>query len=128
MPQHGSSGPIMLDPLPYPVGLIPSFCVNGQKTLVMKERMWTPTQESFHIHDESNVELLECKAEVFSVQHQKVFYDTQGNELWLLKHKPFSSPKQYYGEGPDGREVFHVRHGLWSIYFSNSCLLLPHLY
>lgn len=111
MPHHGS-GPIVLPPLPHALGVIPSFCVNGQKTLVMKEKVWTLTQDSFHIHDENNVEVLQCKAKLFSLHHQKYFYDMQGNELWSLKHKPLSIPRQYYGEGPDGREVFHVQ-GHW---------------
>lgn len=102
----------MLPPLPYAVGLIPSFCVNGQKTLVMKEKVWALAQDSFHIHDETNVELLQCKAKLFSLHHQKVFYDMQGNQLWSLKHKPMSIPRQYYGEDPNGKEVFHVQ-GHW---------------
>lgn len=113
MPHHGSgSGPIVLAPLPYAVGIVPSFCVNGQKTLVMKEKVWALANDNFHIHDENNVELLQCKAKVFSLHHQKFFYDMQGNELWSLKHKPLSIPRQYYGEGPDGKEVFHVQ-GHW---------------
>jgi hypothetical protein len=110
MPHH--SGPIVLAPLSHAVGIIPSFCVNGQKTLVMKEKIWSLAQDSFHIHDENNVEVLQCKAKTFSLHHQKMFYDMQGNELWSLKHKPFSIPRQYYGEGPNGNEVFHV-HGHW---------------
>jgi len=104
----------VLPPLPHAVGLIPSFCVNGQKTLVMKEKVWALAQDSFHIHDETNVELLQCKAKLFSLHHQKVFYDMQGNQLWSLKHKPMSIPRQYYGEDPNGKEVFHVQ-GHWHL-------------
>ncbi|GLA32900.1 hypothetical protein AnigIFM63326_001546 [Aspergillus niger] len=115
MPHHGSSsGPIMLPPLPHALGIVPSFCVNGQKTLVMKEKVWALAQGTFQIRDESNVELLQCKAKLFSLHHQRFFYDMQGNELWSLKHKPLSIPRQYYGEGPDGREVFHVQ-GQWHL-------------
>ena len=114
----------MLPPLPYAMGIIPSFCVNGQKTLVMKEKVWAVAQDSFHIRDESNVELLQCKAKVFSLHHQKVFHDMQGNELWSLKHKPLSIPQQYYGERPDGSEAFHVQ-GHWHCWFPISLPSLP---
>ncbi|KAB8200826.1 tubby C-terminal-like domain-containing protein [Aspergillus parasiticus] len=115
LPHHGpSSGPIVLPPLPHALGIVPSFCVNGQKTLVMKEKVWALAQGNFQIRDESNVELLQCKAKLFSLHHQKFFYDMQGNELWSLKHKLLSIPRQYYGEGPDGREVFHVQ-GHWHL-------------
>lgn len=80
----------------------------------MKEKVWALATDNFHIHDENNVELLQCKAKVFSLHNQKYFYDMQGNELWSLKHKPFSIPRQYYGEGPNGKEVFHVQ-GHWHL-------------
>lgn len=109
------SRPVDLQALPYPLGIIPSFCVNAQKTLVMKEKVWALAQDSFHIRDENNVDVLQCKAKVFSLHSQKFFSDMQGNELWSLKHKPLSIPRQYYAERPDGQQVFHVQghwHGL----------------
>jgi hypothetical protein len=106
------SRPIALHPLPYALGIIPSFCVNAQKTLVMKEKVWALAQDSFHIRDENNVDVLQCKAKLFSLHHQKFFSDMQGNELWSLKHKPLSIPRQYYAERPDGQQVFHVQ-GHW---------------
>lgn len=109
MPHDGSPEPIVLAPLPYAVGIIPSFCISSQKTLAMKERIWTIAQDSLYIHDERNVDLLQCTAKDSGIDHQKLFYDMQSSLLWSLRQKPSSSPRQYYGEGPDGQEIFQTQ-------------------
>lgn len=44
------------------------------------------------------LKVIQVRAKVFSLHAQKEFFDSQDNPLFILKHKPFSIPKQYYGE------------------------------
>jgi len=55
-------------------------------------------------------QILQCKGKLLSLHRQKEFSDIQDNTLFILKHKPFTIPRQYYGETPEGKEIFHV-HG-----------------
>jgi hypothetical protein len=55
--QPESSRQIVLQPLPKPIGVNPAFCVNAQKTLLMKENVFSLSKDSSHIHDENNEEV-----------------------------------------------------------------------
>jgi len=55
--QPQSSRQIILQPLPKAIGINPAFCVNAQKTLLMKEKVFSLALDSFHVHDENNQEV-----------------------------------------------------------------------
>jgi hypothetical protein len=55
--QPESSRQIVLQPLYKAIGINPAFCVNAQKTLLMKEKVFSLAQDSFHVHDENNQEV-----------------------------------------------------------------------
>ncbi|KAN0091901.1 DUF567 domain containing protein [Hyaloscypha variabilis] len=108
--QPQSSRQIVLQPLPKAIGINPAFCVNAQKTLLMKEKVFSLALDAFHVHDENNQEVLQVRAKTFSIHHQKEFFDPQNNPLFTLKHKPFSLPRQYYGETiGDEKQLFHIQ-------------------
>jgi len=55
--QPESSRQIILQPLPKAIGINPAFCVNAQKTLLMKEKVFSLALDSFHIQDENREEV-----------------------------------------------------------------------
>jgi len=55
--QPQSSRQIVLQPLPKAIGINPAFCVNAQKTLLMKEKVFSLALDAFHVHDENNQEV-----------------------------------------------------------------------
>jgi len=55
--QPQSSSQIVLQPLPKAIGINPAYCVNAQKTLLMKEKVFSLALDSFHVHDENNQEV-----------------------------------------------------------------------
>jgi len=124
--QPSSSRNIVLQPLPKAIGINPAYCINAQKTLLMKEKIFSVGQDAFLVHDENDQEVLRVKAKVFSMHHQKEVSDASGNPLFLLKQKVFAIPRQWYGESLDGgNQLFHVQ-GKWhlggareSVTFSN---------
>jgi hypothetical protein len=107
------TSPIELGHLPYAVGIKTSYCINTQKTLVMKEISFSATEDNFHhIRDTDDEDLLLFKEHGVGVDKERIFYDTNGNLLWSLKTRPSHFHRQYYGEDAVGKEIFNV-HGHW---------------
>ena len=55
--QPDSSRRIVLQPLAKAIGINAAFCVNAQKTLLMKEKVFSLAMDAFHVHDENNQEV-----------------------------------------------------------------------
>jgi len=113
--QPESSQRIVLQPLPKAIGINPAFCLNAQKTLLMKEKVFSLAFDSFDVKDENNQDILKIHGKTFSIHHQKEFKDVQGNPLFTLKHQVLSIPRKYYGERTDGGERLFDIHGKWHL-------------
>ncbi|KAH8663581.1 tubby C-terminal-like domain-containing protein [Tricladium varicosporioides] len=105
---------IHLNPVNPPLGIFASYCVPKQTTLVMKEKVWSLSGDTFHIVDENGQEVVQCRGQTFSISDRKEFADAHGRPLFSLRTKLLSIHKSFYAEAPDGRELFLVK-GKFSI-------------
>ncbi|KAH6681711.1 tubby C-terminal-like domain-containing protein [Halenospora varia] len=105
---------IHLNPVNPPLGVFASYCVPKQTTLVMKEKVWSLSGDTFHIVDENGQEVVQCRGQTFSISDRKEFADAHGRPLFSLRTKLLSIHKSFYAEAPDGNEIFQVK-GKFSI-------------
>lgn len=98
-----------LAPVHPPLGINAAFCAPKQTTLTMKEKVWSLSGDSFHVMDENNIEVVRCQGKTFSFSDRKEFMDPQGRPLFALRNKHLVLHKTFYGEAPDGKELFRVK-------------------
>lgn len=85
------------------------FCYEHQKTLTMKEKVWSLSGDSFHITDEKDVEVVRCQGSAISLSDRKEFQDPQGNPLFSLRTKLIAIHKTFYADDPAGNRLFEVK-------------------
>jgi len=100
---------IQLPPVTPALGVNPTFCHPRQTTLVLKEKVWSLSGDTFHVTDENNVEVVRCRGTTFSLSDRKEFQDPQGRPLFSLKNKLVAIHKTFYAEAPDGKVLFEVK-------------------
>ncbi|CAG8981785.1 hypothetical protein HYALB_00004727 [Hymenoscyphus albidus] len=106
---------IHLAPVNPPLGVNPNYCVGKQTTLVMKEKVFSLSGDTFHITDEAGLEVVQCRGTTFSLSDRKEFMDTRGNPLFSLRNKLIAIHKTFYAEeAGTGRILFEIK-GKFSI-------------
>ncbi|KAG0652400.1 hypothetical protein D0Z07_1395 [Hyphodiscus hymeniophilus] len=100
---------INLPPVQPILGVNPSYCVPHQTTLVMREKVWSLSGDTFHIVDQNNHEVLQCRGQALSLSDRKEFADSSGRPLFSLRTRHFTIHKTFYGQAGDGRELFEVK-------------------
>lgn len=100
---------IHLAPIQPALGVNPTYCLPKQTTLIMKEKVWSLSGDTFHIVDENNVEVVRCQGTTFSLSDRKEFQDSAGRPLFSLRNKLIAIHKTFYAEAPDGKILFEVK-------------------
>lgn len=95
------------------------FYAQQQVTLAMKEKVFSLSGDDFTVTTAEGAPVLKIKGKVFSISDRKTFLDLQGNELFTLKNKLLSLHKSFYGESPQGHNVFEVK-GHFKLFGSRS--------
>ncbi|KAE8446675.1 hypothetical protein EG329_011718 [Mollisiaceae sp. DMI_Dod_QoI] len=108
------SAPAHLAPINPPLGVNPNYCMNKQTTLVMKEKVWSLSGDTFHIVDENGLEVVQCRGQAMSLSDRKEFTSSTGAPLFSLRTKLLSIHKSFYAELPSGEILFEVK-GKFSI-------------
>jgi uncharacterized protein YxjI len=103
-----------LAPLSPPLGVNPAYCVPRQTVLVMKEKVWSLSGDTFHIVDENGHEVVQCRGQAFSLSDRKEFADSAGRPLFSLRTRHFTLHKSFYAEDAGGTVLFEVK-GKFSI-------------
>jgi uncharacterized protein YxjI len=75
----------------------------------MREKVWSLSGDTFHIVDEKNHEVLQCRGQTMSLSDRKEFADNAGRPLFSLRTRHFTLHKTFYAETADGRELFEVK-------------------
>lgn len=101
--------PIQLSPVHPALGINPTYCLPKQTTLVMKEKVWSLSGDTFHITDEAGIEVVQCRGQTFSLSGRKEFADSQGRPLFSLRNKLLALHKTFYAEAGDGKVLFEVK-------------------
>jgi uncharacterized protein YxjI len=92
-----------------PLGVTMGFIRPQQTTLVMKEKVWSLSGDSFHVTDQNNVEVVRCQGSTFSISDRKEFQSPQGVPLFSLRNKLIAIHKTFYAEDPKGNILFEVK-------------------
>ncbi|RDL39319.1 uncharacterized protein BP5553_03659 [Venustampulla echinocandica] len=100
---------INLPPISPALGLNTAFCRPTQTTLVLKEKVWSLSGDSFRIVDENGIEVVQCRGQVFSLSSRKEFADATGKLLFHLRQELFTIRKCFYGETVTGQILFQVK-------------------
>ena len=87
----------------------PAYCLPHQTTLVMREKVWSLSGDTFHIVDSNNHEVLQCRGQAMSLSDRKEFADNAGRPLFSLRTRHFTIHKSFYAEAADGTELFEVK-------------------
>jgi len=98
-----------LPPVHPALGVNATYCLPKETTLVMKEKVWSLSGDTFHITDENGVEVVRCQGTTFSLSDRKEFQDSQGRPLFSLRNKLIAIHKTFYAEAPDGKILFEVK-------------------
>ena len=98
-----------LAPLSPPLGINPAYCVPKQTVLVMKEKVWSVSGDTFHIVDENGHEVVQCRGQAFSLSDRKEFADSSGRPLFSLRTRHFTLHKSFYAEDGSGKNLFEVK-------------------
>jgi uncharacterized protein YxjI len=96
-------------PPPPPVAAINlSFCQPGPLTLVMKEKLWSWTGDSFQIKDTNGNVYFQIAGQVMSFRDKKKLLDYAGNPLGTLKSPLFSIRTRYNVTSPSGQTLVSI--------------------
>src|SRR4051812_6391683 len=98
-----------LPPVHPALGINTTYCLPQPTTLVMKEKVWSLSGDTFHITDAAGVEVVRCQGTTFSLSDRKEFQDAQGRPLFSLRTKLIAIHKTFYAEAPDGKVLFEVK-------------------
>lgn len=147
------SGP--LRPFDPPLGLDSVYCVPQETTLVLKEKAFSASGDTFSVKDLAGIDVVLSSGSAMSLRDRKgergrltgpsgeeclalkpvrlaEIKNSQGGLLFTLENKTFALLKTIYGRAPDGRELFKVEKQLscgrllFHLLLLNNRALKPH--
>jgi len=89
--------------------LFPTYVAQPTEALILKERIWSLSGDSFDINTVDGRPLFKVKGQAFSLSNRKIFCDVEGNELFHLRQEHLALHRTYYGEDQAGGRVFEVK-------------------
>ena len=100
---------VQLAAVPAPVAVFPSFIAQYPTTLIMKEQIFSLSDDAFTVKTLDGRDVLKITADTFSLSARKRVHDPAGNHLFTLRKEIFSIPKSYFAESPAGNKIFEVQ-------------------
>ena len=97
-----------LAPVSAPLAVFPSFIAEYPTTLIMKEQIFSLSDDAFTVKTVDGRDVLKITADTFSLSARKRVHDPAGNHLFTLRKEIFSFPKSYFAESPTGTKIFEV--------------------
>jgi len=107
-----------LPPFPRPLGIFQPFIAQQPESIVLKEKVFSLSSDSFSINTVEGRPVLQVAGEALSLSDRKHMLDTQGQLLFDIRKEHFTIHTTYYAERPDGQRLFEVKSKL-------SCTLNP---
>ncbi|WVN85487.1 uncharacterized protein L203_100633 [Cryptococcus depauperatus CBS 7841] len=104
-----SSAPAVLHPVNPPIGRLPQYYAQAPTTLVLKEKVFSWTGDSFGVKDTNGNVIVECSGKVMSMRDRKTITDPRGQFLFGLRNKLMSIHKTFIGEDQAENEIFRIR-------------------
>jgi hypothetical protein len=79
---------VQLPPVPAPVAVFPPFIAEYSTTLVMKEQLFSLSDDAFTVKTLDGRDVLKITADTFSISARKRVHDPAGNHLFTLRVSP----------------------------------------
>lgn len=99
---------VPLAPVPGPLAVFPSFIAESPTTLIMKEQVFSVSDDAFTVRTVDGRDVLKITADTLSLSARKRVHDPSGNHLFTLRQEIFSIPKSFFAESPTGNKIFEV--------------------
>ncbi len=99
---------VQLAPSPIPIAIIPSYIAQRPETIIMKEKIFSFSDDAFHVQTTDGRDILKITADTLSWSARKRVFDVAGNHLFTIRKEVFSFPKSYFAESPAGQKIFEV--------------------
>ncbi|KAL3488019.1 tubby C-terminal-like domain-containing protein [Aspergillus germanicus] len=105
------SSPLYLHPVSQPVALFEQFIATAPQTIVLKEKIFSFSGDSFEIKllDDAATPLLKVDGAVFSLSGRKRVEDMHGNHLYDLRKEHMHLHTTYVMEDAAGTKICEVR-------------------
>ena len=76
---------IQLPPVPTPVAVFPPFIAQYPTTLIMREQLFSLSDDAFTVKTLDGRDVLKITADTFSISARKRVHDPAGNHLFTLR-------------------------------------------
>jgi uncharacterized protein YxjI len=76
---------VQLAPVPAPLAVLPPFIAQYPTTLVMKEQIFSLSDDAFTVKTLDGRDVLKITADTFSLSARKRVHDPAGNHLFTLR-------------------------------------------
>ncbi|KAF3928026.1 hypothetical protein AA313_de0201246 [Arthrobotrys entomopaga] len=106
---RGQQPIVVMEPVPAQVAIFPQFIAQKTESLVLVEKVFSWTGDSFDITTVEKVPVFKVQGKKLSLSGRKVFSDQQGNELFHLRKKHIAIHSTYYGEDAAEKVLFEVK-------------------
>ncbi|KAI1463363.1 DUF567-domain-containing protein [Daldinia caldariorum] len=101
--------PPLLNPLPRPIGIFPSFFARQCETLVLKEKIKSLSGNSFDVRFYNGQPILKVNGESLSLSGRTNVSDVNGNFLFCIRKRHFTIHTTFYAENAKEEEIFEVK-------------------
>jgi len=92
-----------------PVVVYPQFVAQQPETLVLKERVFSFSGDSFGIKTVNGRVVFQVKGEVMSISGRKHFMDENGQQLFDIRKQMIAFHATFFCENPEGQKFFQVK-------------------
>lgn len=106
-----------LAPVQRPIGVFPNFIAKGTEALVIKERVFSLSGDSFDITDAQGRAVFKVEAHHISLSGRKSLSDSAGNKLFDLVKEHLHIHTTFVGEDTQKKKILEVKN-------SFKCMLL----
>jgi uncharacterized protein YxjI len=92
-----------------PIGIFPQFVAQNYEQLVIKEKVFSLSGDSFTVKTVDGREILQVQGDVISLSGRKHVFDMQGVPLFDLRKQLIAFHATYFCENPNGERFFDVK-------------------
>ncbi|GMK53462.1 hypothetical protein CspeluHIS016_0100480 [Cutaneotrichosporon spelunceum] len=102
--------PAQLAPANPPIAVFPNHVAQQPTTLVLKEKVFSLTGDSFSVKNAATGQtVVKVAGKLLTLRDRKQVTDASGHPLYSLRSKVITIHNVQVGESPDGKELFRVR-------------------
>ncbi len=103
-----------LAPTPEPIGIFPQFFAAGPEVIVLREKIFAITGDSFSIKLANGTPIMQVEGKVMSLSQRKKVMDMQGQHLFSIVKEHFHLHTTFAIESPAEQKILEVKSAIKS--------------